>query len=321
MERLIFDCLGPRDLVKAKQVCKHWAISVKRYISQLDANRTSDLMKRAFLKPLTSFVIIQVPQTFRDLTINNRKEIYILGDDKVMQLDSVNFQVKKTMMFEWREEDYLERIKRQEIGYGNCLRIFANKDGSRFSINDPYRVYKKIEYRKYLSQPDTLWYSGDDKTKTRMVYNSDVICTKILPDGKKISKTYLQVVKTNSKAIYLIKLASDLYMYTAEYDESKLYTLIRVAHMSTIGTFVVKNVANIKMNPRYVKLRLVGTRVFCYENGMSFADGMKVAPENYEPRSKIVVFDIWNPNSVESDGILTKIVLQKTRPKMTAPNL
>ena len=118
MERLIFDCLGPRDLVKAKQVCKHWAISVKRYISQLDANRTSDLMKRAFLKPLTSFVIIQVPQTFRDLTINNTKEIYILGDDKVMQLDSVNFQVKKTMMFEWREEDYLERIKRQEIGYG-----------------------------------------------------------------------------------------------------------------------------------------------------------------------------------------------------------
>ena len=76
VERQIFDFLGPRDLVNAKQVCKHWAISVRRYIGQLDANRTSDLMKRAFLEPVPFHVVVEVPQTFHDLTINDRKEIY-----------------------------------------------------------------------------------------------------------------------------------------------------------------------------------------------------------------------------------------------------
>ena len=316
VERLIFNLLCPRDLVNAKQVCKDWAISVRRYLGQLDANRTSELMKMAFLEPLPSYVIVKVPTSFRDLTINNRKEIYILGDGKIMQLDSVNFQVKKTMMYELRE-DYLEKIESPENGYayGNCLNIFVNKDGSQFLVQDPYhrsrRSCKIFEYRKCMSTPDILRYSLKGKTRTRMSYNAEMISTKILSDRKKLSQGDLLKVKTELKALYIIELSWDLYMYTAKNHKSEFHTLICVARMSTTGTFTVKNIANIKMFYLYVTLRVVGTRVFCYERGMFFTSAMEVVSTNYPPRNRIVVFDVWNPESVESDGNLTKSVLQK----------
>ena len=309
VERLIFDCLGPRDLVKAKRVCRNWAVSVRRYIGQLDANRTSDLMRRAFLEPLPSFIIVEVPQRFYDLTINIRKEIYLLGTDRVMRLDSVNFQVEKTMMFKWREGN-LERIKRGEIGYDKWSRMFVNKDGSQFLIRDPGHAASNIfGYRKCSSQPDILRFST--KTNTRMVYNADAIRTKILSDRKKMSKRDLLRAKASLKATYIVQLAWDLYLYTAsDNNEGQLHTFIGVARMSTTDTFVVKNIANIKMNPLYVKLRVVGTRVFCYEKGKSGADWLKAI--GYKPSNKIAVFDIWNPDSVESDGVLTNnIVVEK----------
>ena len=44
---------------------------------------------------------------------------------------------------------------------------------------------------------------------------------------------------------------------------------------------------------RRAKLRMIGTRVFCYESDL--------------PSRKIVVFDIWNPISVNSDAVNTSI--------------
>ena len=134
VERQILDSLGPRDLVNAKQVCRHWATSVRRYIQQLDADKTSDLMKRAFRERHSFYAVVTITQTFHDLTVNDRKEMYILSDDKIMQFDTDKLHVTKTKMFErniWfeKEEDYLTR--------GIHFRIHANDDGSQFLVKNP----------------------------------------------------------------------------------------------------------------------------------------------------------------------------------------
>ena len=61
VEALIFDRLGPRDLVSSKQVCKGWAMAVRRYIRQLDAAKKSDLMGEAFLEPVHTYATVTLP--------------------------------------------------------------------------------------------------------------------------------------------------------------------------------------------------------------------------------------------------------------------
>ena len=298
VERQILDSIGPRDLVICKLVCKHWATSVRRYIRQLDANRTSDLMQRAFHDKVRTRSFIEVPQTFYDLTVNDRKEIYILGDDKIMKLDSVTFQVTKTMMFErniWseKEENYLKR--------GLRFRIHANEDGSQFLVKNP--LHDAVQCWKYQRSTDLLNCVG---SKTRMKYNSDAVGTKIVSQGRKISKKDLLKIKTCLNAYDIVQLGCGLCMFTImnPWDIS-LGTLICVAYMSQ--SFYQKTIANVQMDPRYLKLRVVGTRVFCYESGIPLHTRCpENDPDNYTPRSRIVVFDIWNPASVKSEGVLTK---------------
>ena len=58
VEKHIFDMLGPRELVKAKQVCKSWAKAVRRYIGHVDSTRTSDLMEMAFFEPVPIYAVV-----------------------------------------------------------------------------------------------------------------------------------------------------------------------------------------------------------------------------------------------------------------------
>ena len=296
VERQILDSIGPRDLVICKLVCKHWATSVRRYIRQLDANRTSDLMQRAFHDKVRTRSFIEVPQTFYDLTVNDRKEIYILGDDKIMKLDSVTFQVTKTMMFErniWseKEENYLKR--------GLRFRIHANEDGSQFLVKNP--LHDAVQCWKYQRSTDLLNCVG---SKTRMKYNSDVVGTKI-SQRRKISKNDLLKIRTCLHAWDIVQLGCGLCMFTIINPWDMSCILICVAYMSQ--PFYQKTIANVQMNPKYLKLRVVGTRVFCFENGTLLQRRCpENDPDNFTPRQRIAVFDIWNPASVESEGIVTK---------------
>ena len=320
VEKYILDFLGPRDLVNAKQVCSHWAVSVRRYILQLDANRTSDLMKRAFLEPVPFHVVLKVPKTFRYLTVNDRKEVYILGVDRIMQLNAASLQVNKTMMFE-HSKDYQEGLVRPNFGYANMLQIHANKEGSRFLVKAPQflrhpssgRGIQTLECWKYCSSTDLLIFSGSGKKSMR--YNSDVVGTNILSEKKKTKdnryiekktkKSVLLKMKNVLKATDIFQLGTDMYMFTAQNHTSKRCTLISVAHMRMADSFYVRNIANIQMDHRSLELRIVGTRVFCYKRGVCspYTD----TPENRISQTNIAVFDIWNPDSVESDGMFTKI--------------
>ena len=307
VERKILDSLGPRDLVNAKQVCRHWATSVRRYIQQLDADKTSDLMKRAFRERHSFYAVVTITQTFHDLTVNDRKEMYILSDDKIMQFDTDKLHVTKTKMFErniWfeKEEDYLTR--------GIHFRIHANDDGSQFLVKNP--LHNAVQCWKYMQSTDLLVYSGD--SKKRMKYNSDVVGTKIVPQRKKISRKDLLKIKTCLNANDIVQLGCGLIMFTQQSTSpliAKSITLISVAYMCQ--PFYAKNIAMVQMNPKYSKLRVVGTRVFCYESGIPLHTKCpENAPENYTPRPEIAVFDIWNPASVESDSLFTEIKKSET---------
>ena len=317
VETYILDFLGPRDLVNAKQVSSHWAVSVRRYILQLDANRTSDLMKRAFLEPVPFHVVLKVPKTFRYLTVNDRKEVYILGVDRIMQLNAVSLQVNKTMMFE-HSKDYQEGLVWPNLGYANSMQIHASKEGSRFLVNGWHlssgRGIERLECWKYCSSTDLLIFSGSGKKS--MKYNSDVIGTNILYEKKKTKdnryiekktkKSDLLKMKKILKATDIIQLGPDIYMFTAENHKSKRCTLISVAHMRIADSYV-RNIANIQMDHELLELRIVGTRVFCYERGFSYNKSVDDTPEDRISQTNIAVFDIWNPDSVESDGKFAKI--------------
>ena len=312
VDRKVFDSLGPRDLVRAKQVCKSWAFSVRRYIRQVDANRASDLMKRAFNVQHSFQVVVEIPQTYRDLTINDRGEIYILGVGKIMQLDTVNFQVTKTMIMERNicsdvpEEEYLYLYEEYlKLGKHYCL--FANKAGSQFMVKNPFGV---VQSWRYMRSTGHLVQSGN--SKTRMKYNSDAVGTKIVTQKKNISKSDLLKFKRCLNAYDIVQLGGGLFMHTNENLWDNSCALISVTSISNpVDGAFSKNIANVQMDPKNLKLRVVGTKVLCYERCNLFPKTPENESENDVPSSKIIVFDIWNPASVESEGMCSKIMYRE----------
>ena len=85
-----------------------------------------------------------------------------------------------------------------------------------------------------------------------------------------------------------VELANNTYLFACaspHYFETE--TLVAVVRMVN-NTFSMKLIARVHMY--MAQVRVIGTRVFCYENG---SRGRK--PGNY-----IIFFDVWNPESVES---------------------
>ena len=74
VEVYILDKLDQRELLHSKQVCKSWAVAVRRYIGMLSAERISDLMKSALQETVPIYGIVDLPQPVRDLTINESKQ-------------------------------------------------------------------------------------------------------------------------------------------------------------------------------------------------------------------------------------------------------
>ena len=74
VEVYILDKLDQRDLLHSKQVCKSWAVAVRRYIGKLSAERISDLMKSALQETVPIYGVVDLPQPVRDLTINESNQ-------------------------------------------------------------------------------------------------------------------------------------------------------------------------------------------------------------------------------------------------------
>ena len=114
VEDRILGNLSPRDLVNTKRVSRDWAMSVQRYIQQMGAKRKSDLLERALLQPTSTYATVKLPCHVRDLAVNDNGEVYILGDESIVQLDPVSLKVKRTVRGASESEHQLSRLFRLE---------------------------------------------------------------------------------------------------------------------------------------------------------------------------------------------------------------
>ena len=296
MEKHIFDMLGPRELVEAKQVCKGWAMAVRRYTGLVDVRRTSDLMEMAFFEPVPIYAVVNLSQTVRDLTINKNKEVYVLGNDNIIQLDTLNFNMNKTMVFEKREDQKENPVTPKHGGWWCHLNLYCSSDGCKFLVEGFYNFHI-CEYKKSKSS-EVLKYVAKTPLPIahRMRRNAYVV------DAKIISKTsrdpnLRQFLKQKVGALSIIELAHNIYLVSARNPRNKEETLVSIICEKN-NCVTMKLIAKIGM--LIAKIRVIGTRVFCQENRIG----------SREPSHHIIMFDVWNPMSVES--IVGPVTIEQT---------
>ena len=161
-----------------------------------------------------------------------------------------------------------------------------------------------FKYRKVSKSTDTLTYDGMGK---RMSRNADVIGTQIVP--RSIPESNLQNLKGTLGVSETIELGNGICIFAAPLEKEPPWTqIVAFGKMFLRGdgketTRRIHRYARIiaprllaTIPLRRVKMRVVGTRVFCYENGISSGN-------------QVVVFDVWNPESVDvcsEDVIVTR---------------
>ena len=189
VEDCILGNLSPRDLVNTKRVSRDWAMSVRRYIQQMGAKRKSDLLERALLQPTSTYATVKLPCHVRDLAVNDNGEVYILGDDSIVQLDPVTLKVKRSMML----DPSALQILQEERLIGNEAFLFANKDGSQFVI----RRLRKGTYKTVSSfgvkcdeskSGDMLTRDSPTDDLCLLSRNKDVVGLPMLESSKVVPK-------------------------------------------------------------------------------------------------------------------------------------
>ena len=265
VEDQILERLGPRDLVAAKQASKGWATAVQRYIEQLDPERTSDLMTEAFLEPVQVYAIVKLPQTVRDLSITQGKEVYILGDDCVIQLDAADFHVRKCLLLDkilWCHE--------------NEVLISAHKNGRQFEVG--CKGCWPIRY-SWSGRTQRLMDKG--AKASGVITKTKAVGIRISDRTVKMSKKHLENLQRGLSATDIASLANGFLLFSVEGMESEDASWIFAYKAYVMAPRLIAMVPL-----KNAKLSVIGTRVLCH-SGQS---------------NSVVVFDMWNPKSVEVGG-------------------
>ena len=293
VDDIILHNLGPRDLVNAKGVCRDWAMSVRRYIGRMGTKKTSDLIEEAFRQPVSTYATVKLPHTVRDLTVNDRGDVYILGDESITQLDPVNLQVKGSIMLDTMAEN---------DGYVNGFFLYANTDGSQFVIRRTFKGHSKtvVSYGLKYDQSKSVDQLTRAITEDEMRRNKDVIGLPMRYSGKGVPKCRgsgldiftntcrcpLHKTKKALGASDLVRLPNGACLYAKEIESySDPKTLL--IHWRKSGYV---SIARIPMCG--VKIRVAGTRVLCFSKIL----------EKGAQSDCIMAFDIWNPDSLHNCG-------------------
>ena len=263
-------------------------------------------MEMAFSEPVPIYAVVDLGQSVRDLTINENKQVYVLGDDNIVQLNTENFNRNKTMMLEKRanEEENIRGFA-PNPRYGDRwarLRLYCSDDGSKFEVaGNLSNLSYYNEYEKLNSSVVVKFVSRRHNQETNGP-NAKVVDTKI------VSKTSMDphlrqslITKlgfnVNNPDPDLYRLAGNIYLASGpnlKNDEETLVAMISEKDNSV----TMKLIARICM--RSARLRVIGTRVFCYENHLN----------HLKPNNNIIIFDVWNPMSVE--GLAGPVTIRKT---------
>ena len=189
VEERILGNLSPSDLINTKRASRDWAMSVRRYIQQMGAKRKSDLLEEALWQPTSTYATVKLPCHIRDLTVNDSGEVYILGEESIIQLDPVSLKVKRSMML----DDGAIQTMQEERLIGNETFLFANNDGSQFVI----RRFRKGTFKSVSSfglkcdkskSGDVLTREDPTDDLLLLSRNKDVVGLPMLQSSKVVPK-------------------------------------------------------------------------------------------------------------------------------------
>ena len=189
VEERILGNLSPSDLINTKRASRDWAMSVRRYIQQMGAKRKSDLLEEALWQPTSTYATVKLPCHIRDLTVNDSGEVYILGEESIIQLDPVSLKVKRSMML---DDGAIQTIQEERL-IGNETFLFANNDGSQFVI----RRFRKGTFKSVSSfglkcdkskSGDVLTREDPTDDLLLLSRNKDVVGLPMLQSSKVVPK-------------------------------------------------------------------------------------------------------------------------------------
>ena len=286
VEHKILSYMGPRDLLSAKLTCKKWHQGVGRYLKHLrTSNREMRLLRKALLEPVPCFATISLPRPMRDLCTKAGKDVYILSDDSVIEVDVNKLQVAK-MSF---PSDYSHKWKR--MGASGPKKLTVSIDGQlavqSFVSRDLYgrrryvqKLFKRSNTGNLLEYVGTEATSGFRRnmrdfyiphgTGYYELFNGSSANLKIALEIEEFCRSHMfhfdelfdvAVMEEGRAAIFSVEAKS----------ESRLYG-IEVGGESRL-------IARIPMVP--ANLLIIGTRVVCH---------------SYANKNSIIIFDFWNPN-------------------------
>ena len=136
--------LGPRDLVGAKLVNKEWHSNIKSYINH---HKSNDCLKRSILTKafyevdqVSCFATIKLPYKGRALTVNSSDEVYILGNEALLQIDINNLNIKAEIPFaqtyveNWKSYGRLSNSKKYKFNGTEHTEISVSPDKSELQV-------------------------------------------------------------------------------------------------------------------------------------------------------------------------------------------
>ena len=324
VEKHILDMLGPRELVKAKQVCKRWATAVRRYVGHADATRISDLMEMAFFEPVPIYGVLDLGQTVRDLTVNENKEVYVLHDYCVVQLDTKDFYRNKGIFLGYpRDPSEQPSLPRPRRGiYWAHLNLYCSSDGCKFEVEGFYNwmiyEYKKSDYFQTNSSLEFVsrrsWREPEGYERNAKVVDARIVSkTSSDPQLRQSLQEKLGLrCNSNTHTIPmpidveqcsctpLIELGSDIYLVSVPNPKKPEKETLVAMLCKKDNSVTMKLIAKIRMNE--AKIRVIGTRVYCYENGTRFR----------KPSNHVIIFDVWNPMSLEWRPFMGAVEIKPT---------
>ena len=302
VEEKILSFLGPRDLIKARLVCKDWYSISKK----LESKQHEDLFKEAFFEPVTCFATIYLPKYERHISVTNESEVYILCDDSILQFDTSQLHIKLELKFPLHHSRHWQDLAlRQEP-----KELTVSDDTQIFTVMHCQNNVTKCYNFKILSEKEPIlgWslkgvlsgggqrWQHDSTMKTIQQFCSRIE-TQCLYIQNSLARPWISDIvwlKDKSASIFSVSFKFN------DREESRLFGL-------WVGAGEVpKLLAIIPMV--HVKLHIIGKRVLCHANIPIMHHYLPQQPTDYINSDRIIIFDLWDPNCVRQENInVTKL--------------
>ena len=309
VEKNILSYLGPRDLVRAKQVSKEWRSGVKRYLNHLKTSKSNvekikDLYKSAFLEPVTCFATVRLHKCEVDIAVNDAGEVYILSEGSILQIDIASMCLEAELPFPTAHAERWQNFTKRE----GSKELSVSDDGQRFTvmIHDEKKPMgeKRVDlftFRRDMSGRALQWSSCGGPLSGGLASQHGKL--NILKTVKNFAHTSLtDIVWLHDKTVAMFA------MNSKEEDgkpESRVYGIDAARVPSLLAIVPMTS----------VRLHVVGTRVICHTKSqvMSNWAQLDLTRHNPEANSKdIIILDVWNPDSVRrGDACVTETDLDK----------